>query len=347
MAAVTVNLPIVASAITASPNPVNLGAPVNFSITATGGTRPYAYSWAFGDGGIGGDLANITHIYTTNGPFVAVAIVTDAAGESVNQRLNMTIALNASIFSNASLGAAPLPVGFQSVVQGGTPGYTYAWNFGDGAQAATPNPNHTYVSSGDYRATLRVTDRVGLTATSSWLENVVVGGGQLEIHVSASRSEIPAGGSTMITASPEGGFGRYVLTWSGYPPGCTEATPTALNCTPTATGSYTVVANVTDAAGATAQATVGVAVGLSSSAPGPSAGTVSVVTAGVITIGAAAAVAAISVYATRARHRTSEDASRHPATGRYSKYASGGPPGGRPVLEPVDSPSEDSLSDLI
>jgi PKD repeat protein len=341
---VSVNPPVVLSLISATPNPVVLGRPVNFSISATGGATPYTYAWTFGDGGTGGNLANITHIYTTNGPFVAIAIVTDAAGESANQRINMTIALNASIFSNASLGAAPLPVAFQSVVQGGTPGYSYAWDFGDGVQGSVPDPVHTYVASGDYRATLRVTDRAGMTAISTWLESVATGGGRLAIHLTASLSNLPTGGLTTIVASPQGGFGRYVLTWSGYPPGCIGSTPTSLNCTPTADGSYTVVANVTDATGATAQATVVIAVGVSSPGAGDLSGVTAWIVAGLL---GAVAVGVVVAVATRGRSRRSAAILPSRLAGKYGRYVPGVPSEGRTEPDPAGSPSEDSLGDLI
>ncbi|MGD0249884.1 MAG: PKD domain-containing protein, partial [Thermoplasmata archaeon] len=72
-----VYIPLALAPLQATPNPATLGQPVNFTAAATDGTPPYTYSWTFGDGGIGGNLASITHIYTTNGPFVAQVSVVD------------------------------------------------------------------------------------------------------------------------------------------------------------------------------------------------------------------------------------------------------------------------------
>jgi len=142
---VTVNLAVNISRLNATPNPSNLGEPVNFTSTVGGGTGSYSYAWAFGDGGTGGNLRNITHIYTTNGPFSATLSVTDAAGQAVAKSVNISIALNASIFSNVTLGAVPLPASFTGNVRGGVPGYTYLWKLGDGTSSTQANPN-TYTT---------------------------------------------------------------------------------------------------------------------------------------------------------------------------------------------------------
>jgi PKD repeat protein len=44
---------------------------------------------------------------------------------------------------------------------------TYKWEFGDGAQAAVKNPNHSYGSTGDYTVKLTVTDNEGGTDSRS------------------------------------------------------------------------------------------------------------------------------------------------------------------------------------
>ena len=57
-------------------------------------------------------------------------------------------------------GLAPLLVSFSSdgtLDPEGDP-LTYSWNFGDGATSTQPNPTHTYSASGQYTATLTVSD---------------------------------------------------------------------------------------------------------------------------------------------------------------------------------------------
>jgi len=47
---------------------------------------------------------------------------------------------------------------FSSSTSGGTGPYTYSWALGDGSTAIGPTVSHTYLKSGNYTATLVVTD---------------------------------------------------------------------------------------------------------------------------------------------------------------------------------------------
>jgi PKD repeat protein len=177
---VRVNPPLTIGAVTGSPNPAILGQPVDFSSAISGGTAPFTYSWAFGDGGVGGNLSNITHIYTTNGPFVAGLTIVDAAGQVTAAFLNVTIRLTVSIGTNTSVGVAPLTVHFASTVAGGQPAYVYSWTFGDGGTSASPSPDHTYTSPRTYAVSLRVNDSGGHEATAFWnitVRGITAGGG--------------------------------------------------------------------------------------------------------------------------------------------------------------------------
>ena len=50
---------------------------------------------------------------------------------------------------------------------GGVPPYTFAWNFGDGAEGAGNAPSHVYLTTGTLTATVTVTDSRGITAQAS------------------------------------------------------------------------------------------------------------------------------------------------------------------------------------
>lgn len=175
---VTVSVPLGISLLKATPNPALLNHPVNFSVEATGGTPPYSYGWTFGDGGVGGNLSNITHIYATNGPFRAVVTVTDMKGATVQSSLNVSIELQAIAGFSAAVGSSPLTVQFVGQAQGGVPPYHYAWSFGDGSQSSLQNPRHHYPSPGQYSAVFTVRDSQNLTSSTTVRVEVGSAGGQ-------------------------------------------------------------------------------------------------------------------------------------------------------------------------
>lgn len=244
-----VNPPLATPLIVASPTTPDLGELVNFTATETGGTAPYVYSWVFGDGGTGGDLANISHIFTTNGPFTASVNVTDAAGAGVTGFLQLAVALNLSVLPNATLGAAPFPVGFVSHVHGGSGTYQYAWSFGDGATSQSADPSHVYVEPGSFVATLVVTDGAGKQVDSNSTILVLTGGGSLTTLLSVSAGNIPLGSSVILTAQVHGGAGRLTVAWPIAPYGCVESGPLTLDCSPNAAGQFNVSVQVGDATG--------------------------------------------------------------------------------------------------
>jgi PKD repeat protein len=154
--------------ISASPSSPSLGQLVNFSVSESGGTPPFTYSWNFGDGGTGGNLSKITHIYTTTGPFVALVTVEDAAGGITYGQLNLSIKLQVIAGLSAESQAAPFTVSFVGQVQGGVPPYIYSWSFGDGtSNSSIQDPSHTYAAAGEYTAVLTVVDSQGNRSSNS------------------------------------------------------------------------------------------------------------------------------------------------------------------------------------
>ncbi len=69
------------------------------------------------------------------------------------------IAVTASASINH--GFIPLTVNFTAQGSGGTPPYTYVWDFGDGQTSNSPNITHTYTQGGTFTAKITVTDSNG------------------------------------------------------------------------------------------------------------------------------------------------------------------------------------------
>lgn len=68
--------------------------------------------------------------------------------------------VNANFTFSPAIGDIAAAITFTSSVSGGTPPYTYAWNFGDGGTSTAASPSHAYGAAGAYTVSLTVTDSV-------------------------------------------------------------------------------------------------------------------------------------------------------------------------------------------
>ncbi|HLB68359.1 MAG TPA: PKD domain-containing protein, partial [Thermoplasmata archaeon] len=165
-----------------------VGERITFSGNATGGTPPYTYDWAFGDGvvGIG---ASVTHFYVNATRFNVTLNVTDAMGRFVVVVIEVVTGPNLAVSFRfePSMPIAGRPVTFVPIISGGTPPYTYAWTFGDpdGSTSDEEQPTHLYGGSGlfaTFRVSLQVCDSAGHCVSASqdvtlvnWVQIATIG----------------------------------------------------------------------------------------------------------------------------------------------------------------------------
>src|SRR5207249_9222123 len=79
---VAVTQSLVVSITSIAPSPSEIGVSTSYSVTATGGTPNYTFSWDFGDGGpaVGGSL--VAHTYTAAGTFSVTISAADSANHA-------------------------------------------------------------------------------------------------------------------------------------------------------------------------------------------------------------------------------------------------------------------------
>ena len=214
---------LLTSTITTINNLCNAQCNGSATITPTGGTSPYSYS------------------YNTTPPTVTPVInglcsgtyngmVTDAHGCVSQHTFSITQPLPIVVTSTVS---NPLCNGsnngsIATSVTGGTPGYTYNW-----IPAGGNVPNPTGLAAGNY--TVIVTDANSCTGTGL---ATLVNPPLLLANTSFTNPQCGGGCSGVVTASPAGGTGPYSYLW-------TAPTSTSQTVTGLCAGNYTVI--VTDA----------------------------------------------------------------------------------------------------
>ncbi len=192
------------------------------TVSATGGTGAYTYSWSPS----GGNAATASGL--AMGTYVAT--ITDALGCTATQTVNITqpTLLATSISSQTNVSCNGGSNGAATVsVTGGTGAYTYSWS-PSGGTAATA----TGLAAGTY--TLTATDANGCVATQvvNITQPAVLAGTPSQTNVSCN-----AANDGTATVAVTGGTTPYIYSWA--PSGGTAATATGL-----APGTYTVT--VTD-----------------------------------------------------------------------------------------------------
>jgi len=150
---ITVNqLPIV----TCSSTNNYLGANTGFSENVSGGTSPYTYNWAFGDGGID-TAATTTHLYGGTGAYTYSVAVTDSNGCTGICTNTLNIVVPSYVYTGFTFNQTPTcgntSVTFTDASVGSTT--WWQWDFGDGsATSSLQNPIHIYSVAGIYSVKL-------------------------------------------------------------------------------------------------------------------------------------------------------------------------------------------------
>jgi PKD repeat protein len=220
---------------------------VNFSAVTVGGTLPVGYVWSFGDGSPNASGANASHVYASIGHFVADVAATDSRGDVAIARVAITVLAPLAVTTIAfpTSGAAPLFTNFSTVPTGGSPPYSFLWNFGDGSSTSTASdPSHVYTMAGSFNATVTVTDSAN-RATSASVAVLVVRPMSVGPTANRTAGEVPF--AVTFGATIVGGQGPFTYLWS-FDDGTTSTLPSPSHTFRTA-GQFRVTGTVSDALG--------------------------------------------------------------------------------------------------
>ncbi len=249
------------------------GTKLTLGSSVSGGVGADAYSWVVTLNGTtvaSGTAASLAFTPTSTGTYQAALTVTDAANDKASASGAVVVDLAPTVslggpYSGQTGSAVTLTANASNPNSGEKTGFTYAWNFGDGATASgtSATDSHVYAAAGTYTATVTATDSVGETATSTATVTV-------SADLTATITGLPSSGYSLegtkltLGSSVSGGVGADTNSWTVTLGGTTVASGagSSLAFTPTSTGTYQAALTVTDAANDKALASGSVVVDL-------------------------------------------------------------------------------------
>jgi len=257
---------LLSTSFTYSPSSPQVSQQVSFTASASGGTAPYTFSWAFGDGATGTGAA-VYHTYSTTGSYSVLLTAKDSSPSQQTATSQQTItvtspppppSLTASFMESLSNSVVGQTVSFTGSASGGTAPYNYAWNFGDSSTGSGSSASHIYQTAGVYTVVLTVTDAAGHVVSAT---NTVT----VTLPLSASFTYSPSNPAPLtniqFTATATGGTAPYNYSWD-FGDGTTD-TGAAATHSYLLPGTYTVTLTVVDANGLTTTASTTVTVAIS------------------------------------------------------------------------------------
>ena len=159
--------------VTASPNPPIAKQAATFTATATAAANHHivSYQFSWGDGDTNSTSSPvIQHTYSQSGSYLITLTVRDDLNQSSTGYTTLTVSSGlTAAFSTVKSGTTVTFDASASSSQVASTITDYAWDFdSDGAydtNGSSPITSHDYGSNGTYRATLRITDSRGVSAT--------------------------------------------------------------------------------------------------------------------------------------------------------------------------------------
>lgn len=258
----TVNAYPSVSSVTATPANLDVGQSTDLSVSVSGGSTPFAYSWSSLPAGCSSlDTNPLSCQPNGSGTFSILVSVHDAVGGHSSGSVALSVASRLSVALSASPSVRDLggPVTFTATVSGGQSPYTEAYTgLPPGCSSAdTASLSCTPTAQGTYSVNVTAGDSVGSQASATVALHVV---GAPTASLTATPSTLDVGQKLALVASVVGGSGGERYAYTNLPTGCLSANVSTLVCTPTAAGTESVVVTITDSQGNTATASASVAV---------------------------------------------------------------------------------------
>ena len=234
----------------------DIGFPVYFNSSISGGTPFYNYTWSISGIGYVGYQQDLIYSFSLPGYYNVTVKVSDGAGNSASSSIEIRINSIPSVTISAQYPNVDPNVtdSFNSVITGGTPGYSYSWYVNGSLSGSASSLNYSFSRPGIYPVKLLVEDSQGESSTH--VLDVTVESYPVA-SIIASRTLLDANVTDAFRSSGSGGVGPYSYTWLIAGHMYENATVSYSFTTP---GNYTVQLIISDSFGKDASSTVSVTV---------------------------------------------------------------------------------------
>lgn len=163
---------------------------------------------------------------------------------------------SSSIIASQAAADVGQTVTYTPTVTGGTSPYTCSWYLNGAYQVQScSGVTFTPTSPGTYAIVEYTQDASGNTYGPSNTITTVVSSDPAITQPTASRSSADVGQTVTFTVTTSGGSGGNTVVWIGLPTGCSSANSLTVTCSPTASGTFSVKAKITDSNGYTVTST--------------------------------------------------------------------------------------------
>ena len=190
----------------------DVGYPIEFSSSPSGGVGPYTYSWVL-NGQQVSTSQDFYHSFSSSGSYTATITITDSVGKTYSSSVTVNINANpsVSIISSQSPTDTGNSVVFKSSISGGTGSDTYLWTINGVQQSTASQFSYSFGKAGNYYVNLTVTDGDSHIGSASFVETV---NPDPSVLIHAVHSPTDVGIWSNFTASITGGTPGYNYTWT-------------------------------------------------------------------------------------------------------------------------------------